>query len=347
MAVSENRNAIAPKWAEAVTLVIPTHRRHHYLSRALEYYRGVPQLIVMDTTPGAYRGNTGNARYCHVPDLTYQEKVLAALDLVQTPYAALCADDDFLAPKGIETCTQFLELNPDYVSCQGTYIHFERFFGKFIFWPDHTASQFVVAEDDVELRFRSGFEKYMHTFYSVHRLQVLVESFKSVLGCKLGNWIEFSVALMGHAQGKHRLLPVFYMARELSQLSAGQTDEPLPQWIARNNEDVCFWVETMVSSLIRLGMREEQARRLFWIAVGAYGSFYARRRDVRLNGWVWQWLRRQARSSPKGLKQVVSRFRRIVRRAGAMVDAINVDRDVFYQDAIAMKAILSEHEIAK
>lgn len=49
----------------------------------------------------------------------YYAKMYDALTRVQTPYVMLADNDDFLVASGIEKSLEFLDRNPDYVSCGG------------------------------------------------------------------------------------------------------------------------------------------------------------------------------------------------------------------------------------
>jgi glycosyltransferase domain-containing protein len=64
-----------------------------------------------------------DVEYIRYPDDTdfgrYFAKMTDALQRVQTPYAMLADNDDFLALTGLERSLDFLDANPDYVCCGG------------------------------------------------------------------------------------------------------------------------------------------------------------------------------------------------------------------------------------
>jgi glycosyltransferase domain-containing protein len=49
----------------------------------------------------------------------YYAKMADALRRVRTPYVKIADNDDFLAPSGIECCSDFLDAHPDYICCSG------------------------------------------------------------------------------------------------------------------------------------------------------------------------------------------------------------------------------------
>src|SRR3712207_2514372 len=103
-----------------VTILIPTHNRHHYLKRILEYYQGEQiSIIVADSTKDAYKGNNdlnSNVRYFHLPTHSLPAKLEWAISKVQTPYVVMCSDDDFTVPGAIYKSIEFLEQNEEFVA---------------------------------------------------------------------------------------------------------------------------------------------------------------------------------------------------------------------------------------
>jgi glycosyltransferase domain-containing protein len=49
----------------------------------------------------------------------YYAKMADALERVRTPYVKVVDNDDFLAPAGLECCTDFLDAHSDYICCSG------------------------------------------------------------------------------------------------------------------------------------------------------------------------------------------------------------------------------------
>lgn len=127
---------------DSVTIVIPTHCRHGYLKRCVDWFTrcGYP-IVVADSTSAPWRVPSGlaNVNYVHVPGgfEVYIKKLLQALNHVNTPFVAFCADDDLILPSGLDQSVDFLKTNPDYSFCQGYSYLFQEICHKFILWPMH------------------------------------------------------------------------------------------------------------------------------------------------------------------------------------------------------------------
>ena len=110
-----------------ITLIIPTHYRHKYLDRVLDYYFDIDiKILICDSTKNVYgnKENLKNIEYSHYPDYKYSQKIYDITQKLTTKYTVLCADDDFIVPYAIKVCIDFLEKNKDYASVQGHIINF-------------------------------------------------------------------------------------------------------------------------------------------------------------------------------------------------------------------------------
>ncbi|MBI4333153.1 MAG: TIGR00180 family glycosyltransferase [Chloroflexi bacterium] len=115
-----------------ITICIPTKNRADFLRRLLQYFAGANcqhRIYIADSSDGGHLDETKKTvgslggrlsiRHFECPGLS----VVAALDhvnqFIATPYAAVCADDDFLAVNGVDRCVHFLENNPDFGAAHG------------------------------------------------------------------------------------------------------------------------------------------------------------------------------------------------------------------------------------
>lgn len=117
----------------AVTLLVPTvARRAEFLRSTLDHFqaclRGAP-IIVSDHSEAtewaaiaqlvaAYPDLDIRLEH-HAPTLHFLERLNACAEVATTQYVVVHADDDFMLPAALADCVQFLELNGDYVGCQG------------------------------------------------------------------------------------------------------------------------------------------------------------------------------------------------------------------------------------
>ncbi|KKL68331.1 hypothetical protein LCGC14_2126020, partial [marine sediment metagenome] len=100
---------------DKISLIIPTHNRHQYLTRVLDYYNGINlKILVADSSQKEYPfKNKYDIDYFHYPNYIPHKKLADIIQEVKTPYVFMCADDDFIIPKAIEKCIKFLDNNSD------------------------------------------------------------------------------------------------------------------------------------------------------------------------------------------------------------------------------------------
>ena len=232
---------------EKLTIVIPSHKRL-IINRALSYYdKWDVQLIVCDSSPSPLKLNSSNnILYLHTPEKGFSQKISAALDFVKTPYCCISADDDFLSHSGIRGGVEFLDNNPDYVSAQGHYIEFTKsakdvyyttLYGKNI---GHHIDSDIPGE-----RIIDAFNPYAQHFYSLHRTPVLQKSLDFASHLKSLIHAELSTALIGMIYGKHKMLPLFWMARDSYQHTTYT-----PNNIGTNHTAVIFTINEWKSYLL-------------------------------------------------------------------------------------------------
>jgi glycosyltransferase domain-containing protein len=211
-----------------ITLVIPTfNNRHHYLRRILDYYRELQagfEIIIADSSPLPFAEAKEYAQltYLHCKDMSYTGKLFLATGKITTPYAVLCADDDFIAPSALETCIRFLDQHRDYASVQGHLVAFPVP-GKIkpIPWMFQIAGLDIADEKATE-RILHFFKYHIYLHYSVHRTANLYDTFrlsKDFTDTFAGGTNEYFLDIISLINGKHKVLPIFYAAQELTKVS--------------------------------------------------------------------------------------------------------------------------------
>jgi len=152
--------------------------------------------------------------YMHLSDSNLHERLLYASKLVDTKYVAICADDDFIFPRGLERCIRFLDAHPDYSSVQGAFIRFN--YDQFFSWrPDyvHWNAIKILENDPIDRTLNS--RKSCQFLYSTMR----ASTFKSVVSVFRGvdsgslTMNELAFNYIVPFLGKYRTLPVVYGAR--------------------------------------------------------------------------------------------------------------------------------------
>jgi glycosyltransferase domain-containing protein len=228
------------------TVVIPTHNRHRYLKRLINFYANQKTKIFVFVVDSSDDDNAIKNRlffeslkkdnpnfkceYNHTsqhfkPEIKpmVHDKVLWALDRVTTRYVAMCADDDFIIPAAIEKCSTFLSSNPDYGCARGRIYDFvtdkKR---QFKLLPalhyDSIESNNACERAWLAARY------YQQTFYGLFRIDVLkkVQASMSERFIKQPSWAdELAMSTYTAAMGKIKRINDPYEYRELHDENFG------------------------------------------------------------------------------------------------------------------------------
>jgi glycosyltransferase domain-containing protein len=212
-----------------VSIIIPTHNnREKYLNRIVNYYNDTDiPVFICDSSHEKTIVSTKKHHY-HYPDIPYEKKMRLILNEITTPYCVICADDDFIVPDAIKKCVDFLEKNPDYSSCQGYYISFEKKGKKILFLPKYMQRiKYDIDGNTIEERLYQLFPKtemlsYSCQYYAVYRTDVMRKIFSQEYE-KVKNYGFYDTlfAVTSTIYGKNKTLKIFYSAREKAVGSGG------------------------------------------------------------------------------------------------------------------------------
>jgi glycosyltransferase domain-containing protein len=165
-----------------LTMVVPTYNRPQFLLRLLTYASetSLPsRIVVMDSSDpgdqakneamaGCFRGRL-DLKYRHVRT-SLLEKLWLGVDMAESEYVCFWADDDLQVAAGLESCVEFLEVNPDYASCTAGFLSIRtRRQPELISITTHP----IRNEPDPTVRLANWSKSSYSTFYSVYRRQVL------------------------------------------------------------------------------------------------------------------------------------------------------------------------------
>lgn len=184
------------------TVVIPTYNRPLHLNRILQYYNSYGSglaVIVADSGSAENRkqdaqiiSSLSNLSIHHLDlyDVSVDpwHKILDAVQHVNTKYCLICADDDFVTPRGIKAAKDFLDLNPDYISAYGNNIWFsikEGEGGKPAFLCKYFQSQANLQPDPQKRLLNKAMDSSNITYYAVHRtsfMQLLIGEASRITG---------------------------------------------------------------------------------------------------------------------------------------------------------------------
>jgi hypothetical protein len=210
------------------------------------------------------------------------DKIVDALNYVNTKYCVFCADDDFVTPNGINQSVEFLEKNPDFAIAHGHYISFHLMTDKkgehqFSWKPIYPYKS--ITFPDVKTRLDFHFSNYYPSFYAVHRTDFLKmiweETTKFTDDYRFGELLPSMLTLI---YGKMKRLDVFFAARESIPESSGQSSEHLSDFITTGTYDEKYakFRDCLAMHLSKKSQLDvEESKRVVDDAMSAYMEYYS------------------------------------------------------------------------
>jgi len=218
-----------------LTIVIPTYKRYSYLDRLLRFllsYEIRAKIIVLDSTPYQpedrelrSRLNSENVTWLRFdPNISPAQKFPLGAKEIETEFAVMCADDDFLVPPAAKRCIEFLLAHPEYSSAQGT--TFQHIVVRSpVFKGCSLTPIFEMmssAEDekpiDRVMSYLSGYSTL--SFYAVHRTREFKKIWQQIEDLNVNNMLcEFLACTLSMCFGKMKKLPVFYSSRAINTVA--------------------------------------------------------------------------------------------------------------------------------
>lgn len=200
------------------TLIIPTHNRHQYLKRSMEYFKDLDaEVIYCDSSIDKYQGELyGNIKYLHLPNKKFAEKILIALTEIHTSFAAMCADDDFLVIESLYKGLDFLSQNKKHKTTVGRYVGFnEDFDGNFFPIYQKLPEDIDLGSDKNAVVF---FKNYYQLLWSMYDKKILEKAFQIINEAKFynDNYIEMVIGACACYEGGIKFLNEIWGVREIS-----------------------------------------------------------------------------------------------------------------------------------
>jgi len=231
---------------EDFTLIIPTFNRPSDLGMLLSYLekqQATFQILVLDSSHPEERelnqqtvANSGlNLDYNEFDVSTHPfDKFRAGVDMVETPYCSLCADDDIPLVSGIDASVDKLKADSDFSVAHGYYFQFAHqtkalnLASITYYTPDND-------EEEPVARVHTLMRHYQALTYGVYKTGVLQNIFQSVepVSSLLGR--ELLSSALAVVQGKIARLNCFYMGRNLGPSSGHVHWHPL-EWSIKSPE---------------------------------------------------------------------------------------------------------------
>lgn len=225
---------------DQITLVIPTYRRHPFLTRLAHFYREYPiQLIIVDGTeenPWAEANQAApNFRYFHLPGESILKRLNLAMQKAKTPFCAWLGDDEFQLPSGLVHSANILANKPSVVTAIGSCVGFNM--------TKHGASGGIFYgykpkefSDNLSQRIEDFFLHYSPTMsYALWRSEQLKEATRlaTSMEWESSNLVEWIQAFCGLCQGNHVIH---------GQVQWLRSDENPPQQAQlKRSVEICQW----------------------------------------------------------------------------------------------------------
>lgn len=243
-----------------VTIIIPSYNRHRQLERLLDYYSNYRiSIIVGDSTlkPFTSLRKYKNVKYLHYPNYSYANKIPLIYNKVKTKYVIFCGDDDFVTPSGIKKSVEFLEKNPDYNSAHGHYIFFEERKNEISAYPFYLHSIDMDINSSIPSeRLNRLLSNYMQLMYAVTKTADAIKAFDILDNhkqIKNDNLVELLQAAILCINGKSKILPIFYCAREITPNSARTHTAPLEVISTKHQfrKEYKIWLNAIMEHLVK------------------------------------------------------------------------------------------------
>lgn len=235
------------------TIIIPTYNRPDYLKRILNYYDSFPErkddfeFIVADSSSNENKkinrdivSTLKNIKVLHLND--YFEninpwcKFADAMKYVKNEFCLFCSDDDFVIPKNVSFCADFLKNNPNFTAAHGQYILFylkkKKRGEKKIYWTSEYTLE-SMTNPKAELRLKEHLSDYvLATFSAVHRTSFLQMALEETAKWAPDNRFgELLPSMLAPIYGKLKCFNLPYAVQEININSTGTTTKTLEDFI--------------------------------------------------------------------------------------------------------------------
>jgi glycosyltransferase domain-containing protein len=288
---------------DKLTIIIPTHERHFHLRRILDHFAELLCPIIVADSSSSSLGDSfilsPNVTYLHLPSLSFLQKLLYCVHLVDTPYLMLHADDDFVLLSSLPLCVDFLEINQDYSCVQGHCLGFLEKSENVYQWSPILYETLIYKNlsDDPTVRLKYTFLFHCPLLYAVTRsdvMRIIADSISRCVHNSINAFAEEWLLQFGYSlYGKNKFLPILYMLRQQKESSYKEPrqqaiDEirkkaPFPIWyqtaiqIDSSTElftDYTSWVNAMVLMLKRSSVTEVDHQKIIQECAKNLINFY-------------------------------------------------------------------------
>tara|TARA_R100001377_G_scaffold85267_1_gene71136 strand:+ start:1144 stop:2040 length:897 start_codon:yes stop_codon:yes gene_type:complete len=205
-----------------LTIIIPTHNRHHYLERVVKYYSNFEfNIYIIDSSHDEFIMDNwpSHIDYKHLPGSVFHDKILFGCDDIDSDLIALCADDDFLFANALRKAVKQMERN----------VNISVSFGEFIFFDSENSSRFYSVNlpkpSSISLlkggktsRLKHFMDNYSQILWSLYRKDILINSFEAIKSSKFSNdnFIESIISCVAISKGELNFMAEQFGVREIN-----------------------------------------------------------------------------------------------------------------------------------
>ena len=200
------------------TLIIPTHERHQYLPRSIEYFGELKaRVIYCDSSNNPYIGAFyGNMEYMHLPGYTFAEKILHVTQSIQSKVIALCADDDFIILDSLYRGYMILSESDTTNTVLGKAIGFHQTFDGSFYSGDNKS----IADINISPFMNASifFSNYQQILWGMYSKEIVNKSFEIIKHAKFSNdnFIELTLGAISCFTGGIKMIDDIWSVRELA-----------------------------------------------------------------------------------------------------------------------------------
>ena len=168
-----------------VTVMIPTMNRGDMLLRLIKYYDSLAfdgRILIGDSSSDdAFRRSVEAVRpytnrlhieHVHVPGHSVSGAIRMLTERIETGFVCLVPDDDFVVPRMMGQCIEFLNRNREYVAAHGSGLLIASLLNEKNIHAAGPYPQPKIEAETAEARIMEHFGGYAVGLFSVHRTQV-------------------------------------------------------------------------------------------------------------------------------------------------------------------------------
>lgn len=206
-----------------IIIIIPTHKRQHYLNRVASYYSHFDMKVyICDSTPGeAFNiDQYNNINYIWCPEKTFCTKILHVLNTTDARFYATSPDDDFLVYETLMECYNRLQNDKMYSMAIGRQCYFyEKFKNDAIFTNIYSNRLYRKKIDgnkfNNSIKFWSNYQNILWTLFTK---DTLLDAFETLerLNYDSQNFIELTIGMKAISHGKIYVSKKYLNCREES-----------------------------------------------------------------------------------------------------------------------------------